>query len=613
MNTVVQTFSLKLASIIALSLAAGAAGAATGPEPFTEEATARGLVYLMQDYPQAHGVYGFGIAFTDLDGDGDPDVVALGAADGHVGLFENDGSGNFTDRSSGSGLPLLLKASAAAAGDFDADGDLDLYLTQLGLANVLARNDGSFTFTDVSAAAAVDDPGAGRAAAFADFDGDARLDLYVANYNGIVPGTEEMDNKLYRNLGDGTFEDVSVAQGVDDFGYGFQPVWFDYDRDGDVDLYLSNDRAIQPPLYRGNQLWRNDAGTLVNVSEDSGADGHLFAMGVACGDIDGNRWPDLYITNLNTYEEGFNPLYLNQGDGSFAESSTAAGVDHWIISWGSIFFDFNNDTRLDLFVNNMWERNSLYDCADAFPCTEIGDVAGVGGRSGPTDISFSSAVADIDADGVLDLLVNSLSGNLELFINHEGETRSWIRYRMIDDGPNRFAVGGRVDTRLGSAWQMREVLAGGNSYLGQNELVMHVGLGMAATADEVQAVWPGGSPSRTLTALPAGHTWTLYPPDMLGDADGNAAVDLADFTVLDGCFEIPLLPGCEVMDFNGDSEILIEDFNAFLAVFDGDLADCNANETVDLREILLDQAADDNHDGVPDACDPIFLNSFEPG
>jgi hypothetical protein len=605
-----STRSALLPATLLTSLGAFAHAATLEVQPFTEEAVARGLVYVMQEYPQADGYLGFGCAFVDLDGDGDPDVVALGAASGQVGVFENDGTGHFTDRSTGNGLPGLSEASAVAAGDVDGDGDLDLYLTQVGEPNVLALNMGGFYFQDVSAAAKVDDAGAGKAAAFADFDGDGRLDLYVANYNGIVPGTENLDNRLYRNLGGGSFEDVSVAQTVDDHGYGFQPVWFDFDRDGDVDLYLSNDRGHLPPLFRGNQLWRNDAGTLVNVSAGSGADVQLFSMGVACGDFDGNRWPDLYCTNVAGYEDGYNPLLLNQGDGTFVESSADAGVDHFITSWGSIFFDFDNNAHQDLYVNNMFEPNSLYDCGGAFPCTEIGGTAGV---TASTEPSFGSAVADIDGDGDLDLLVNNLEGNVELFVNHEGTERNWIRYRMAGLGDNLFAVGGSIDTRVGAQWQLREILAGGNGYLGQNDLIAHVGLDQATDADEIAAVWPGGSPMRTLTNLPANRTWTLYPPVALGDADGNSIVDPEDFVVLAGCFEIPLEPGCEVMDFDGDSAIDIDDFSAFLAVYEGEPADCDDSGAIDMLEILLGKVPDENGNGVPDSCDLIFEDGFEFG
>lgn len=288
--------------------------------PCTEEAQLRGLVYAMQDYPQQYGAYGVGCGFADLDGDSDPDIVLVGAADGRVGLFENDGAGHFTDRSADSGIPPLGQGSAFAAADYDGDGDLDLYFTQIGLANVLMRNDGNFRFTDVTREAGVGDLGAGKGACFGDFDGDSRLDLYLCNYNGATNGTERIDNKLFRNLGNGSFEDVSVKQSVNDYGRGFEAVWFDYDLDGDLDLYLSNDRGHLPPLFRGNQLWRNDGGQLVNVSEESGAGLALFSMGLACGDFDNNGWPDLYCTNIPGGGDMNDPLLLNQGNGYFNEA-----------------------------------------------------------------------------------------------------------------------------------------------------------------------------------------------------------------------------------------------------------------------------------------------------
>ena len=125
------------------------------PTPFTEEAVARGLVYQIEDYPQAHGNFGFGCGFADLDADGDQDVIILGRADTMVGIFENDGTGHFTDRTMSSGIPPLAEGSGFAAADYDGDGDIDIYFTQMALPNVLVRNDGGFQFTDVSDAAGV--------------------------------------------------------------------------------------------------------------------------------------------------------------------------------------------------------------------------------------------------------------------------------------------------------------------------------------------------------------------------------------------------------------------------------------------------------------------------
>ena len=565
----------------AILIALATASPAPAIIPHTEEAVTRGLVYVMQDFPQAYGYLGFGCGFADLDGDGDPDVVIIGAKDRRVGLFENDGTGHFTDRSLTSGIPLLPAGSAFAAADYDGDGDLDLYFTQTALSSqvpqpsLLLRNDGAFQFTDVTAAAGVGDLGDGKGAAWGDLDGDGWLDLYVCNYNGIVGGanTVNIDNKLYRNLGDGTFEDISAAQGVGSEAFGFQPIWFDYDRDGDPDLYISNDRG--PLSGRANELWRNDDGQLVDVSVASGAGVSLDSMGVACGDFDGNGWPDLYCTNVPGVGGMNNPLLLNQGDGTFIESGLAAGVDNPPIngaSWGSIFYDYDNDGRLDLYVNNMFMPNTFYSHDGAFPCLEIAVaanvIAAVGNCSPPGPncrASFGSAVADVDNDGDMDLLVNNLGGNVELFINHDGQTRNWIKFDLVGQGANRFAVGGSIDTRVGGSWLFREIIAGGNGYLGQNELIVHVGLGAATVADEVVVVWPNGD-TRTLTGLQGNRTWRIYPLERLGDGDGDGQIDSDDVAIL-----VAVLLGADsdpdhfvLNDMNGDGAVNGRDLQLFV-------------------------------------------------
>ncbi len=581
------------------------------PAPFTQEAAARGLVYTMQNHPQSQGYLGFGCGFADLDADGDADVVVLGAADGRVGLFENDGTGHFTNRSLTSGIATLTEASAFAAADVDGDGRVELFLTQVGAANSLWRNLGDFSFANVTATAGVGDGGAGKGAAFGDFDGDGRVDLYVTNYEGEANG---FPNRLYHNLGDFAFADVSVAQGVGDSGHGFEAVWTDYDRDGDVDLYLSNDRGHLPPDFHGNQLWRNDAGTLVNVSAGSGADVHLFSMGIAAGDFDGNRWPDLYVTNVHPTQPPpmLNLLLLNQGDGTFLESASTAGVGANLpgsTSWGAIFFDWDNDGHQDLYVNNQFGANSLYDCDGAFPCSEIAASVAITGNGG---VSFCAAVADVDGDGDLDLLENNLGGNIELFINHEGETRSWVRYRVLGRGGDPWAIGASVDSRVGATWRLREVLAGGNGYLGQNELTLHVGLGAAAMLDEVVVSWPGGAPTRTLLGLPAGALWSLYPPERLGDVDGDGFRRRLDFPTLAACYFETFVPGCEGMDFDGDADVAGADAAAFLAAYQDTPYDLDDNGVHDLEQILADPALDLDGDGLLDAY-TVFADSFESG
>jgi hypothetical protein len=470
------------------------------------------------------------------------------------------------------------------------------------------RNNGGFTFTNVTVAAGVGDTGAGTGPCWGDLNGDSRLDLYVVNYNGAVPGTQFINNKLYLNLGNGSFIDVGVMQGVDDLGYGFQAVWFDYDQDGDVDLYLSNDRGHQPPLFAANRLWRNDNGVLVDVSVPSGAGVALFSMGIACGDFDGNGWADLYVTNLPGYAEGYNRLLLNLGIGTFLEASGPFGVGVFESCWGSIFYDFDNNSYMDLYVNSQFAPNSLFLTEGTFPCQNWSAGANLAGNTG---ISYASAVADVDNDGDIDLLLNNLGTtldpnlNVQLLINHTGQTRHWIKYRVVGLGYNLEAVGARLKTRTGKRWQLREILAGGNGYLGQNELTVHVGLDGATVAEEVFVSWPGGATTRTLTNVPSNQTWTIFPPQRLGDVDGDGDTELDDYFAFAGCYLGGFAPGCEVMDLDGDSDIDLDDFDAFLELYSGALHDCDGNGDLDLQDILLDPGVDSDATGIPDVCENL--------
>jgi hypothetical protein len=585
---------------------------AGGPTPFTEEALARGIFFMMSPFPQNQGYLGQGGGFADLDSDGDPDVVLIGDVSGRVGIYENIGGGIFVDRSLGTGIPIMTEQEGFAAADYDADGLLDLYLTQHFEPNILMKNLGDFTFDDVTSAAGVGDPGPGTGPAWGDYDNDGWLDLYVSNYS--FTGSPTPLNLLYHNNGNGTFNDVAPAQGVDSDGLSFQSVWTDYDKDGDVDLYLSNDRG--PIGYTPNQLWRNDNGTLVDVSAASNADVSLFSMGLAAGDFDGNLYPDFYTTNLygepppldGHPDEGVNPLLLNMGDGTFVEAAEAAGVASYITSWAAIFFDYDNNGHKDLYVNNMWVPNSFFTNDGIFPCVEIAADVGVEasydpnhdpqGGSPASIVSFTSAVADVDGDGDLDLLVNNIGSRAELFINNEGSTRNYVRYHVVGEHPNLFAVGVNIETTAGGNVYWDESYAGGNGYLGQNELVLHVGLDDIPIVDQAIVNWPSGGPTRTLTDLPVNEQWTIYPPSRLCDFDGGG-VNYDDFVEFSACFLAGFSPGCEMMDFDGDSNIHTDDMGD---CFVDNPSDCNANGTEDLAEILLDATLDADQDYLIDCC-----------
>lgn len=602
-------------SIVGASLVASASGQVA---PFTNEAQLRGVNYQMMNWPNDFGYLGWGCGFADLDGDGDQDIILLGRLDESVGLFENVGGGFFVDRSAGSGIAPLPQNSAFAVADYNGDGLADINFTQLASGNRLMRGTAPFKFVNATTTAGVGDTGAGKGCAWVDFDGDGWLDLHICNYDGIVPGTLGKPDRLYRNNGDGTFTDVAPAMGVNATGFGFQSTWADIDNDGDLDMYLSQDRGHLAPLMQGNRLWRNDNGVMVEISAGSGADVKLFSMGLAAGDFDENGFVDFYCTNIGTPQPpmlGKNPLLLNQGNNTFVESSVLWGVQHLKTSWASVFFDFDNNGWLDLFVANQFLANNLYANSGTPPCVDVTAEAQVQGPVSPVtgpNASFCAAVGDVDNDGDLDLLVANLGANVQLLINHEGDERNWVKYRVVGIDVNREAIGARVTSTIGGVSRMREVYAGGNGYLGQNELAVHVGLAEAVQVDSAVVQWPGGSPVRTLTNVPANQEWTIYPPARLGDFDGDQDVDLEDFHALGTCFASPMLPGFEMMDFNGDSFVDVVDAEAFVDVYRGTVEDCDGDGEVDLLQILLDASLDTDTDGLLDDCtggfDPADLD-----
>ena len=519
----------------------GGAPAPPDPAGFVEQAAERGLTYFVTQNAGA----GRGVACVDLDGDGDVDVITLGAADGVVGVFENDGGGYFKDRSGACGLPILNSASGVSAADYDADGDLDLYFTCWLAANVLARNDGGLQFKEVGSAAGVADVGDATGMAWGDYDGDGWLDLYVCNIY--------WPNRLYRNLGDGTFTDTAFDLGVAYLGFSWDAVFFDYDGDGDADLYVSNDKGHGSGGQRHNYLFENTGGQFEDVTGASGTAAYIDSMGITVGDFDHNGFPDLYCTNIQLG----NVLFMNNGDKTFTEAGEDAGVLSNAIGWGAAFFDGHNDGELNLFVCNQSARNRLYDVPGAWPCVDLM----------PPGLeavdSYVVACADIDHDGDLDLIEQSYLQPIRLYVNQTDGARHWIQFRVADGWPNLDAIGAVVRVRKGASWQMREVMAGG-VYKAHSDSTLHFGLDQAEIVEETRASWPRGE-TRTLTGYGADRAWRLLPAALLGDADFDGDIDRHDWRVLRDCLEALLFePGCEMFDFGGDADVDLLDLLAML-------------------------------------------------
>jgi hypothetical protein len=522
------------------------------PAPFTEEAAARGIDYYVPHRLGLHGT-GCGVCFADLDGDGDPDLVACGAHNDLVGLWENDGTGHFINRQPGSGVPLVTAASSVIAFDYDADGDLDLYFTRIDLPNILLRNVGNFQFTNATTSSSTGDAGAGMGTSAGDFNGDGFLDLHLPNY-----GTAD---RLYRNRGDGVFEEIAASMGLADPWRGFQAVFFDLDRDGDADLYVSNDKKNPTEIIMHNRLYENVGGTLVDISAGSGADVNIYSMGVATGDFNGDGLPDFYCTNTAIEPS---VLLINLGGGQFLESETAAGVESNQYNWGATFFDYNHDRRSDLYVCSIGAANNFFVQGNTWPCQNQAVPLGIGSA----ELSYGIATADVDLDGDVDMVVQHNNQSLDLFINQEGHLHNWTKVKVIGEYPNYWAVGATVSIRLGSIWDYREVMVGGNGFKGGNELTAHFGLEAATQIDEMAIVWPGGA-TRIMQNLPVNRTWHVYPPGQMGDGNADGVITLADFVEFFTCLaDLDLGPtGCNGFDYDGDGVVNLPDFAGFQIAF----------------------------------------------
>jgi enediyne biosynthesis protein E4 len=479
-------------------------------------------------------IMGGGGGFLDYDGDGRLDVylvqsgsIAGARAPGVSNkLFRNDGNGRFSDVTGKAKVEGSAYGMGCAAGDVDGDGDVDLYVTNLG-ANVLYRNDGG-TFTDVTAAAGVGDPGWSTSAAFVDYDQDGDLDLFVCNYVDWQPTPAFLEKKcfslagtrdycspqayaapaastLYRNRGDGTFEDVSAASGIRaKRGTALGVVCTDLNADGRPDVYVAND---QMPSF----AWINRGdGTFVESGVELGVAVNEVGksqagMGVVSSDLDGDGALDLWKVHL--YREG-HVFYRNRGqwfDDATARFGLAAATRRFT-GFGTGIFDADLDGLLDIFVANgrvefhaeLVRAEDVYAEPDQFlRQTAPGVFADLSAAAGPAlelvENGRAAAFGDYDDDGDVDVLVVNRDGPARLLRNDSARRGAFFELRLLDRA-GRDAYGASVRLRVGGKERVAEVRAA-SSYLATNDPRLHFGLGPAGGVERVEIRWPDGSTS----------------------------------------------------------------------------------------------------------------------
>ena len=494
-----------------------------------------------------------GVILIDYDRDGWPDIyftnaptvaMAIKGAKSMGALYRNNHDGTFTDVTEKSGLSSACFAMGGAVGDYDNDGWPDLYITCLG-GNVLYHNNGNGTFTDVTAKAGVADGRWSTGAAFGDYDGDGKVDLMVTNYVdfhlndmpgfGSQPyckwrgmdvqcgprGLKGAGDSLFHNNGDGTFTNVADAAGVNDPDgyYGMSVIWADFNNTGRPDIYIAND-STPKYLYQnqGNGKFKDiglQSGTA--VSEDGS---EQASMGIAVGDYLHNGRPSLYVTN---FEDENDLLYRNDGDWNFTEVSYPSGVAMpslpWV-KWGTDFVDVDNDGWLDLIT----VAGHVYPQVDSLPSgaryrepklldlnQKNGTFCDASSQAGPAlmekRVSRGLAVGDLFNDGNMDAVVGDLDGGPMILRNHGIPGQHWVSFELAGTKSNRLALNARIKLVAGGMTQTSEIHSGG-SYLSQNDLRVHFGLGDARKIDSVEIHWPSGK-TDTLSNLDADKFYSV--------------------------------------------------------------------------------------------------------
>jgi len=483
-----------------------------------------------------------GVALLDFDNDGLVDIYLVDSLTvdtardpnaSHSALYKNLGGGRFTDVADAAGVAHPGWGMGVCAADVDGDGWPDLYVTALG-ANHLYHNNHDGTFTDIAERAGVAGGGWSTGCGFADYDRDGNLDLFVSRYVKLdlahlpefgkgktceyrgIPvqcgprGLAGESDLLFHNDGNGHFTEVGRQAGVSDpAGYfGLGVAWFDANGDGWPDLYVADDST--PSLLYLNQkdgTFKEVAFPMgVAVSEDGGEQG---GMGLAVGDYENGGRFSLFKTN---FSEEYNDLYRNEGDHfsdvSFRSRTAASSLPY--VGWGTAFFDYDNDGLLDILVVN----GHVYPQLDV---AQRGASAGyrqrkllyhnrgdgtfdeVAAQFGPVlmeeRVSRGLAVGDLDNDGRLDVVVNDLDGGAQVLHNELAEAGHWLEVTLRGKGRMTDAIGAVVKLRAGRLNMMRLVQSG-TSYLSQEDMRRHFGLGAATRAEALEVVWPDGSVTR---------------------------------------------------------------------------------------------------------------------
>jgi enediyne biosynthesis protein E4 len=474
---------------------------------------------------------GSGCAVLDYDNDGWQDILFINSMNwpGHSGaksypaLYHNNRNGTFTDVTKEAGLAVEMYGLGCAVADYDNDGFDDIYVTCLG-PNHLFRNLGNGKFQDVTGKAGVGDPGFSTSAVWFDYDKDGKLDLFVCNYvdwsidkdlfctldgkskSYCTPESYKGESStLYRNRGDGTFENVTERAGLHDpTGKSLGVAILDYDNDGWPDLFVAND--TQPnKLYRnnGNGTFTDNAMTAGVAFSEAGV--ARAGMGVDAADYDGSGRQSLVIGN---FSNEMMALYHNEGTGLFideAPTSTIGRASLLTLTFGCFFFDYDLDGLPDIFaadghvsddINTVQQKVRYAQPPHLF--RNLGkkrfeEVTTKLGRALQQPmVGRGAAYGDFDNDGDLDLVITSNNGKARLLRNDGGNQNNLLRIKTVGTASNRDGIGAKVTLKLSNQTKLWSMVKSGSSYCSQSELPLTFGLGKADRVSSIEVAWPSG-------------------------------------------------------------------------------------------------------------------------
>jgi hypothetical protein len=534
-----------------LFTAALVAIAATAPAPpirFREVAAQGGISFVLENNPtdRKHMIETMpgGIAVFDFDGDGRPDIYFTNGAEipsleksnpkFHNRLYRNQGNMTFRDVTDEAGVAGAGYSMGAAAADYDNDGHPDLFVAGVNR-NTLYRNLGNGHFEDVTTKAGIKSGEWAVAAGWFDYDRDGKLDLWVVYYAKWSPAYdrfcgdqarairiychpkyfEGLASTLYRNRGDGTFEDVSARAGIaQTAGRGMSLAFADYDNDGFPDVFVTNDNMPNFLFHNKGNGTFEEVGLLAGTAlRDHGK--AIASMGVEFRDYDNDGLPDAFVTALagETY-----PVFRNAGKGVFLDATYQSKLGSLSVKhsgWGLGVFDFNNDGWKDVFTANAHvndrvemfepavyrEKNSVF-VNESGVFRDVSDQAGMAVAAPHRGAAFG----DFNGDGKLDAVVSSLGEKAELWENVSPEAQHWLILKLRGTKSNRDGIGAKI--RIGKQYNEMTTATG---YASSSDWGVHFGLGSMAAAKSIEIQWPGGA-KQVLTDVKADQVLQVTEP-----------------------------------------------------------------------------------------------------